>query len=65
MVATGALKREWRRPELMKEFIKYFTGLKRNYGYCNINKGYKDDAGKIRFDPRDYGWAKRPITDKD
>ena len=49
----------------MKEFIKYFTGLKRNYGYCNVNKGYKDDAGKIRFDPRDYGWAKRPITDKD
>jgi len=48
-----------------KEFIKYFTGLKRNYGYCNVDKGYKDEAGKIRFDPRDYGWAKRPITDQD
>ena len=49
----------------MREFIKYFTGLKRNYGYCNVNKGYKDESGKIRFDAKDYGWAKRPINDQD
>jgi hypothetical protein len=50
---------------MKKEFIKYFTGLKRNYGYCNVENGYKDESGKIRFDPKDYGWAKRPISDQD
>ena len=49
----------------MKDFIKYFTGLKRNYGFCNIEKGYKDESGKIKFDPKDYGWAKKEITDQD
>ena len=49
----------------MKDFIKYFTGLKRNYGFCNIERGYKDESGKIKFDPKDYGWAKKEITDQD
>ena len=49
----------------MKDFIKYFTGLKRNYGFCNIHNGYKDESGKIKFEPKDYGWAKKEITDKD
>jgi len=26
----------------MKDFIKYFTGLTRNYGVCKINEGYVD-----------------------
>ena len=42
-----------------KEFIKYFTGLKRNYGYCNVDKGYTDEAGKIRFDPQPTKTAKK------
>ena len=49
----------------MKDFIKYFTGLKRNYGFCNIHNGYKDESGKIKFEPKDYGWAKKEITDQD
>ena len=50
----------------MKEFIEHFTGLKRNYGYCNINNGYKDPAsGKIKFHPGDYGWSSKEITDED
>ena len=49
----------------MKEFIKAFSGLKRNFGYCDISKGYKDESGKIRFDNKDYGWTKRPVTDQD
>jgi hypothetical protein len=36
--------------ELHKEFKEYFTGLTRNYGFCNINNGYKDlETGKIKF----------------
>ena len=32
----------------MQEFIKNFTGLERNYGFCNVSNGYKDpDTGKI------------------
>ena len=49
----------------MKDFIKYFTGLKRNYGFCNIHNGYKDESGKIKFEPKDYGWAKKEITNQD
>ena len=50
----------------MKDFIEHFTGLKRNYGYCNIDKGYKDPAsGKIKFNPGDYGWSSKEITDDD
>ena len=50
----------------MQEFIKNFTGLERNYGYCNISNGYKDpDTGKIRFKNGDYGWSGKPITEFD
>ena len=50
----------------MTDFIKYFTGLKRNYGFCNINNGYKDpNTGKLRFHAGDYGWSGKPITDND
>ncbi len=48
----------------MKDFIKYFTGLKRNYGFCNIHNGYKDESGKIKFEPKDYGWAKKELQTK-
>jgi len=50
----------------MTDFIKYFTGLKRNYGFCNINNGYKDpNTGKIKFHSGDYGWSGKPITEED
>ena len=50
----------------MKDYIEYFTGLKRDYGFCNIKNGKVDpESGKIRIRPGDYGWAGKPITDKD
>ena len=50
----------------MTDFIKFFTGLKRNYGFCNINNGYKDpNTGKIKFHSGDYGWSGKPITEED
>jgi hypothetical protein len=50
----------------MEEFKKAFTGLERNFGFCNINNGYKDpDTGKIKFKNGDYGWSGKPITDSD
>ena len=50
----------------MQEFIKNFTGLERNYGFCNISNGYEDpDTGKIRFKNGDYGWSGKPITEFD
>ena len=34
----------------MKDFIKYFTGLTRNYGVCKINEGYVDpETGKKKI----------------
>ena len=49
----------------MKEFAKYFSGLKRDYGFCNVGNGYIDaESGKLKFDPGDYGWSKKPITEK-
>ena len=52
--------------ELQKEFKEYFTGLTRNFGFCNINNGYKDpETGKIKFRSGDYGWSGKPITDLD
>ena len=31
----------------MKDFIKYFTGLTRNYGVCKTDQGYVDqETGK-------------------
>ena len=52
----------------MKEFIKAFSGLQRNFGRCDMSKGYTDpSSGKIRFDQngKDYGWAKRSVTEED
>jgi hypothetical protein len=50
----------------MQDFIKYFTGLKRNYGFCNISNGYTDpDTGKLKFKSGDYGWSGKPINDSD
>lgn len=50
----------------MQEFIENFTGLKRNYGFCNISNGYEDpDTGKIKFRSGDYGWSGKPITELD
>ena len=50
----------------MKDFTQYFTGLQRDFGFCNIAKGYKDpETGKIKFNSGDYGWAGKSITDKD
>ena len=50
----------------MESFIKCFTGLKRNFGFCNISNGYKDpNSGKIKFNAGDYGWSGKPITELD
>ena len=50
----------------MQEFIKNFTGLERNYGFCNVSNGYKDpDTGKIKFRSGDYGWSGKPIAELD
>ena len=62
----GAAKRDWSRPLHYERFYKIlYSGLKRNYGFCNIDQGYRSESGKIKFDPKDYGWAKKEITDKD
>ena len=50
----------------MKEFGKYFNGLERDYGFCNVENGYiEPESGKLKFDPGDYGWSKRAITQAD
>jgi hypothetical protein len=50
----------------MEEFKKYFTGLTRDFGFCNVENGYIDEnTGKLKIDPGDYGWAHRAITDED
>ena len=49
-----------------KKFIEIFTGLKRNFGYANVKNGYIDpETGKLKLKPGDYGWAQKPIKDKD
>ena len=49
-----------------KKFIDIFTGLKRNFGYANVKNGYIDpETGKLKLKPGDYGWAQKPVTDKD
>ena len=51
---------------MKKKFIEIFTGLKRNFGYANVKNGYIDpETGKLKLKHGDYGWASRPITDKD
>jgi hypothetical protein len=50
----------------MNNFIKCFTGLQRNFGFCNISNGYTDpNTGKIKFNAGDYGWSGKPITEDD
>jgi len=50
----------------MTQFTNCFTGLQRDFGFCNIARGYKDpQTGKIKFNSGDYGWAGKPITQKD
>jgi hypothetical protein len=50
----------------MNDFIKCFTGLQRNFGFCNISNGYTDpNTGKIKFNAGDYGWSGKPITEDD
>ncbi len=50
----------------MNDFIKCFTGLQRNFGFCNISNGYKDpNTGKIKFNAGDYGWSGKSITQFD
>ena len=50
----------------MKDFKDFFKGLKRDFGFRNVDNGYLDEqTGKLKFDPGDYGWSKRNITDDD
>ena len=50
----------------MNDFIKCFTGLQRNFGFCNISNGYTDpNTGKIKFNAGDYGWSGKTITEDD
>ena len=36
----------------MEEFKKYFTGLTRDFGFCNVENGYIDEnTGKLKIDP--------------
>jgi hypothetical protein len=50
----------------MEDFEKFFSGLQRDYGFCNVENGYIDpESGKLKFDPGDYGWSKRNITTQD
>ena len=47
----------------MKEYIEYFSGLKRSYGVCKIDEGYIDpDTGKKKWK---HEWTKDPVTDQD
>jgi len=50
----------------MQEFIDIFSGLKRRYGFCNVQNGKTDPAtGKKYFDKGDYGWSKVELKDED
>ena len=47
----------------MKEYIKYFTGLTRNYGVCKITEGYVDpETGKKKYP---HEWSLKPVTEQD
>jgi len=47
----------------MKDFIKYFTGLTRNYGVFKINEGYIDpETGKKKFK---HEWSQLKVTDQE
>ena len=43
-----------------EKFIDIFTGLKRDYGYADINSAFKDPAtGKLKLK---YGWAAKELS---
>ena len=45
------------------KFIEIFTGLKRDYGYADINSAYKDPStGKLKLK---YGWAAKELLESD
>ena len=47
----------------MKEYIEYFSGLKRSYGVCKIDEGHIDpETGKKKWK---HEWTKSPVTDQD
>ena len=40
--------------------------MDRDFGFCNIKNGFiEESTGKLKFDPGDYGWSHRSITDQD
>jgi hypothetical protein len=46
-----------------RNFIEYFTGLQRNFGFADLTKNIKDPTtGKLK---PEYGWSKQPITEQD
>jgi len=49
-----------------RKFIEFFTGLDRNFGYCDLsNAKVNSDTGKLEIPIKDYGWKGRPIEDAD
>ena len=50
----------------MQEFINIFSGLRRRYGYCNVqNAKIHPATGKKYFEKKDYGWSKTELKDED
>lgn len=50
---------------MQEKFIKFFTGLERNYGFCDLsNAKVNPETGKLDIPPKDYGWSGKPITDE-
>ena len=46
-----------------RNFIEYFTGLQRNFGFADLTKNIKDPTtGKLK---PEYGWSKQPIAEQD
>ena len=46
-----------------QKFIEIFTGLKRDYGYADINSAFKDPStGKLKLK---YGWAAKELLESD
>ena len=44
-----------------KKFIEIFTGLKRDYGYADLNSAFKDPStGKLKLK---YGWAAKELLE--
>ena len=49
-----------------KDFIEFFSGLERNYGFCDLTNAKKNsETGKLEPDSKDYGWSGKAITDED